>query len=257
MQSKEERSNCCCDGQAANPVIFFDVNSTFLPARASFLLPKRAWLENEYKSYAFDPVCVSIFRRLTELSLSKIIPVGNRAESKHVIEWLTQELETCGWDSSTFWHQDQIVRHRSDMDRGIADWLYNHPDVRRWVVFSSARAPRPGWIAVDRDVGLTIKDYRRALMQLDAEDFVGFGIGGGWPSWTFSSDRNAIRLWLNRVYAPALDDEQEADLAKAAWLALNDEDPWEHPGGPKQFELLYRKQCFGSSKSDKAAPTTK
>jgi hypothetical protein len=132
------------------------------------------------------------------------------------------------------------------MDRGIADWLYNHPDVRRWIVFSNARAPRPGWIAVDRDIGLTIEDYRRALMQLDAEDFASFGVYGGWPSWTCSWDRNAIRLWLNRVYAPALDDEQEANLAESAWFALNDEDPWEHPGGPKQFELLHRKQCFGS-----------
>lgn len=251
MQSLLEDGNCCYDGQAANPVIFFDVNSVFLPTRTRFLVPKHAWLGSEHKLCAFDPVCISIFGRLTQISLSKIILVGDHQNLKNLIKWLIQELDICGWNSSTFWHKDQITRYRSDMDRGIADWLYNHPDVRRWVVFSNARAPRPGWIAVDRDVGLTIKDYRRALMQLDAEDSVGFGVDGGWPSWTFSSDRNAIRLWLNRVYAPALDDEQEANLAESAWFALNDEDPWEHPGGPKQFELLHRKQCFGSSKSDK------
>lgn len=257
MQSKVEDDNCSNDGQAANSVIFFDINSVFLPTRTRFLLPKRAWLENEYQPYAFDPVCVSIFRRLAEISLSKIVPIGTKNTPDGVVEWLTLELGLYGWDSTIFWHKDQITRYRNDMDRGIADWLYNHPDVKRWIVFSNARAPRPGWIAVDRDIGLTIEDYRRALMQLDAEDFVGFGVYGGWPGWTCSWDRNAIRLWLNRVYAPALDDEQEANLAQSAWLALNDEDPWEHPGGPKQFELLHRKQCFGSSKSDKGAPTKK
>src|SRR4051812_22747108 len=109
MLSKVENGDCCCDGQAANPVIFFDINSVFLPTRTRFLLPKRAWLASEYKPYAFDPVCVSIFRRLTELSLSKIIPISDSNIPEGVVEWLMLELELCGWNSSNFWNKDQIT----------------------------------------------------------------------------------------------------------------------------------------------------
>lgn len=257
--------------------IFVDIDGVFLPQRAAFLPgqdlsgPKvmaegegdpswpKDWLGRRWKpiSRKLDPVAVSLLARLVELSGARVVASTNwrykQGAGKDVIEKAFLEA---GFDIAAAWHEDwATVSTRNDVRlREVGDWLDRHPEVLRWVAFEDDhRLPAPGAIYVSATDGLSLDNYRKALLLLDVLDKA-FGVGGGWPNWTEWGERDAIRRWLDHAYASRhrirnymqnrtdtsrmlhqVLEEIEGSADADAEEAMKQNDPWTAEGGPAPF----------------------
>ncbi len=221
-------------------IVFLDLEGVIFNVRSDFL-PANQWYHNGDRIVSeCDPVSVAMIRRLVEKSEASVVAASETVVERNLgHRWIELMLRRAGWSIRPHWHDDWRLADPLPQNRqwAITEWLDRHPEVTRWAAPSTDPAPSPGWIKINPEIGLSVPDYRRALMLLDGTDANFSGPASGWPQWTEAGGRNVVRRWLNRAFAP-IPSSQMTDSdprLDPVMQALNAEDPWKHPHGPSGF----------------------
>ncbi|MBK1669190.1 hypothetical protein CKO28_14225 [Rhodovibrio sodomensis] len=236
-----------------------DIDGVLLPERARFLPGQR--MDTPYlcaPQYAdpewplstdgrskwcpvqrkLDPACVSLLRRLVELSGARLVastswrthPAAGKARIENA-------LVEAGFDPRPHWHERWSTPKTFGGARGreINLWLEEAGEVDRWVALDDERElPAPGGLVVNPADGLGLQAYGAALALLDVDDPELAGVGG-WPLWTSYGDRGAVRRWLDRAFARGPDSDREIARAVPELIRATDYSPWRHANGPSGF----------------------
>lgn len=144
-------------------IIFIDIDGPLLPGRAYIL------------NYNHDE------RPLEEISCQFIKEIINRCDAKLVActthsrnkDALFKLLSSGGITKEMF-HDDWKVMYPNNENISRQDavkiWLSNHPDVENYVIIDDAPHADNNWIEVDREIGITINNYRKATKLLGNPD---------------------------------------------------------------------------------------
>ena len=274
---------------APRPILFMDIDGVLLPERARFLPGQRMdtpyltsirhaepdWPDDQNGGFKWcpvqrklDPACVSLLRRLIELSGAYLVASTSwRSHPGAGKECIEKALIEAEFDPRPHWHEDWMTPTGFDggRPREISVWLQDHPDVMRWVALDDEPdLPAPGGLTVSPANGLDLVAYGAALCLLDTDD-PDFRYGGGWPAWTGYGDRDKIRRWLDhafsarRLYVAEIERieregrvgrpiewpnlQEQASRASGARFAQavprlirrKDNSPWQDPEGPAEF----------------------
>lgn len=266
-----------------------DIDGVLLPERARFLPGQRmdtpylthrkhaesdwpdARSDGEHKwcpvQRKLDPACVSLLRRLVELSGAEIVAstswASHPAAGKERIE---QALIDAGFDPRPYWHENWQTPKvfNPDRSREISLWLRDNT-AHRWVALDDERGlPAPGGLTVSPAHGLDMEAYGAALCLLGAKD-PEFIDGHGWPLWTEYGDRDKVQRWLDYAFTAEERFDVEIERIKreedagrpAEWSAIREQasraagfrfqravprlircrdcSPWEETYGPGEF----------------------